>query len=400
MSRGNENHAELANDRARNNSNGSNDIAVLRHCLSSKRPAEMDRASWELIKRLHHVDVDIDIESLALAQELQKEELLLFDRSKRQLEEQLSLTVAKRIQEEDFHRRLAEKLLEEKQSLEVAKLIQAEENLQEASSRHRTLTKTEVLQSLEPCQRAALNFVQVKALRMHSIALPALKRRIKGLGFEVDSLYRCLEYVQEDAPIIIHLKQETLNLLVKDTHYRNLFETKTSGGNKDPQVRHKWEESLFGRCYNGCEPSLRPKYGCLNITGDIRGVGPARYYGAMFLTLAPHVRHRATFSDKDTGSAKAGMLATNELYAHILAQYPDTDLRAALSVSRIGGAPSKCGMYKEVQIHGPVCLATDVQALSVPGRAKEASIQLQHDVEKFQELTGCNVLWQGDLLGS
>ena len=39
-------------------------------------------------------------------------------------------------------------------------------------------------------------------------------------------------YIAEDAPIIIHFDlSKTIKEFVKDTQYRNLFETNTSGGN-------------------------------------------------------------------------------------------------------------------------------------------------------------------------
>ena len=117
-----------------------------------------------------------------------------------------------------------------------------------------------------------------------------------------------------------------------------------------------------------------------------------------------HVRYRSTFFDADTGNAfhvatNQKSLATNEHYSHVLMGYQDVELKAALMVSdgasRVRGAPSKCVEYKEVQIHGPVCLATDVQALSVPGSEKEASETLRQHVEAFQKKVRCNILWQG-----
>ena len=64
------------------------------------------------------------------------------------------------------------------------------------------------------------------------------------------------------------------------------------------------------------------------------------------------------------------------------------------------GSPSKCpkGGHKEVQIHGPICLETDVETLSLPGRYKHASATLKSQVMKFQTKTNCNILWQQDVL--
>ena len=66
--------------------------------------------------------------------------------------------------------------------------------------------------------------------------------------------------------------------------------------------------------------------------------------------------------------------------------------------ARHGGRPSDCTKYKEVQIHGPICLATDIQALSIPGRQKDAGVSLARNVESFRKMTNCNILWQEDLL--
>jgi hypothetical protein len=62
------------------------------------------------------------------------------------------------------------------------------------------------------------------------------------------------------------------------------------------------------------------------------------------------------------------------------------------------GAPSTSfAQYKEVQIHGPVNIRSDVQMLSLPGTEADASVELQRTVQQFHELSGCNIIWQGDL---
>ena len=181
---------------------------------------------------------------------------------------------------------------------------------------------------------------------------------------------------------------------------------------------------MFGPAYDRCSAFQRPKYGCVNITGDIEGVKPARHYGRLFMTLKKSVRHRCTFFDKDTGgfdthkklkaagsgfaaaynyagpsATSATSLATSRYYAHVLEGYADDEIKSILDLSRVGGGQSICQMYKEAQIHGPVCLATDVEALSVPGREIDASKALGKLVTAFQKQTKCSVLWQGDLFG-
>ena len=88
----------------------------------------------------------------------------------------------------------------------------------------------------------------------------------------------------------------------------------------------------------------------------------------------------------------------------MLNMYSDVELTTALrsaSEWRLRGAPSKSfAQYKEVQIHGPVDLRTDVQVLSVPGKETAAQPDLVGVVNAFRKLSQCNVLWQGDMMGA
>ena len=57
--------------------------------------------------------------------------------------------------------------------------------------------------------------------------------------------HRTLHWVRSAAPIIIHINLDrVLKFLVKDTHYRNRFETGTSGGSTDKVARKSWEVRL------------------------------------------------------------------------------------------------------------------------------------------------------------
>lgn len=157
---------------------------------------------------------------------------------------------------------------------------------------------------------------------------------------------------------------------------------------------------MFGRHYDTATAFQRVKYGCINLTGDIEGVRPARSYGAFFVSLKPSVRHRCTMHNMDTGGFRHGdTLATARNYSHVLEKYSEEELQSILALSRVGGGKSKCMCYKEIQIHGPVCLATDIESLSVPGRKSDASKQLLSMVDSFQKKAKCSILWQGDLLG-
>jgi Protein of unknown function (DUF3626) len=353
--------------------------------------------------------------SLALAEKLQTQEWER--RRQEQLEqEQLDVQLARKLMEEEISDsscdhdskelqeqldcELAQQLLEESSRLDLSLIHRMED---ESRARRLRAGPIPLENLLEPCQQRAVQYVRQQAEQMHNQALPFLMDRIMHLGFEPEDLQICLQYIRDDAPIIIHLTEVTLTQLTRDTHYRNLFEVHTSGGCKDKSKRATWETTMFGNCYDDhCPPFERPKYGCLNITGDIAGVRSARRYGNCYLTLHEHVRQRATFFDRDSGGFVAQRtLATNEYYAHILNEYNHLDLQAAMNVAcnaRVGGARSWCSVYKEVQIHGPIQLAYDIQAVSLPGREADATPEFRQSVLEFQTQTNCNVLWQLDLL--
>lgn len=176
-------------------------------------------------------------------------------------------------------------------------------------------TKEEVWKKLEPCQRAAMRHVDSQAKSLHGKALPALLKRALLLGFTHADLDSSLVYIRDEAPIVVHLGAETLALLCKDPWYRSQFETGTSKGVNDRAQRQQWENLMFANAYASAKDGEHPKYGCLNITGDIRGVCGARGYGELFMTLAPAVRHRTSFSNgiKPYGSVRVPM-ATNDWF--------------------------------------------------------------------------------------
>ena len=59
-------------------------------------------------------------------------------------------------------------------------------------------------------------------------------------------VHRVLLWVRHEAPIIIHVQLDSvLHYLVKDTHYRNQFETRTSGGCTELRIRGSWEVQIL-----------------------------------------------------------------------------------------------------------------------------------------------------------
>ena len=389
------------------------EVGVSRLASKRKRPPDIDDASWKLIQQLqageHGNDKDEAHDEIAVVR---------FDRVMSFAMDTRSTSLRGR-QQEEADRAMALKLHadEERQSerrhkqrrrlqegdQSIAQVFQQED--ERGRKRQQRFTKEEALGILTPAQLQAVNYVKDKAKFMHEASLQQLQGRAKSQGFSPEVLQQCLDYIRDDAPIVIHMAENTLFLLVKDTHYRNLFETNTSCGSTAKRARAKWEANMFGNCYGRahCPAFCKPKYGALNYAGDIQGVNNARQiYGELVLILQPHVRHRSTFYNQDTGAFVAtATLATNKYYGHILNAYDNRELSQVLKVctsARIGGLRSNCTSYKEVQIHGPVCLATDILALSIPGKERNGSKKLKEAVVAFQEKTNCNILWQGDLL--
>lgn len=342
--------------------------------------------------------------ALRLQQREQNQQLHLFSREAQSEDE----VMARRMQEQEYANAVALMAQQQAKDEDVARRVQVEEQRKEEQLREAASKKKhgsiQSLDELTDCQRSALNHVKAKAAALHSAALEPLGRRVLGLGFTRDDFNSLLAYVKDDAPVIIHLKQKTLSMLVADPMYRNQFETGTSGGTLGGG-RAAWEDVIFDKQYSGARADERPKYGCLNMTGDYNGVLVARqHYGEAFMILKPDVRLRTTFTDQDSSASDGTDIATNDFYAHVFHRYTDVELQVVLGIartaeSRIRGASSRAfAQYKEAQVHGPISIRQDVLALSVPGWEAKSGKQLRSDVAAFQSLSACNVMWQAELL--
>merc|ERR1719421_1695548 len=117
-----------------------------------------------------------------------------------------------------------------------------------------------------------------------------------------------------------------------DTHYRNQFETASSGGLLKPAVRERWERDLFGGTYDKADGFDRCKYGVLNVMNDFRGVVKCAQYGDSYLVLKD-VRLRCTLSPEDSANLKADRLAVLDYYAHVLEEYSDSELLETMKVA-------------------------------------------------------------------
>lgn len=207
----------------------------------------------------------------------------------------------------------------------------------------------------------------------------------RNLRISRTSLIKTLLYIR-DAQITIHLTLETLKIIVTDTHYRNQFETKTSGGKLDYDMRIKWENDLFGGAYNESQAFDRCKYECLNMNPGNRPVTDAGAYGDNYLILKSGIRARVTCCYGDSSDlTNKNRVGTLDNYAHILSQFSDYEIQEIVNLANGISKEVEAHMsYKEVQIHGPIVLRTDIEALVIHHRYKyKENPDLCKLVEKF-----------------
>jgi hypothetical protein len=180
-----------------------------------------------------------------------------------------------------------------------------------------------------------------------------------------------LQWIQEKAPIVIPIDLETVgHRLADDTHFRNQFELESCEPLEDLQ-RNEWEEALFSGAYRDASPSLRCKYGILNIANDKRGARKSSGCTTWsYLQLHPGIRHRATLTPSATGSRRmwSTRLGTMDYYAHVFEEYSDAEFQAAIEVGTRRSESLDSGVMnslKEVQIHGEVNLSRDIEVVMV-----------------------------------
>jgi len=229
-------------------------------------------------------------------------------------------------------------------------------------------------------QRHAVAHTRTISQYYHRQAWTRLLAKAKALGFKDKDVFATLDYIREQAPLIIHLQldkqigdEQLIDKLHKDTHYRNQFETGVSGGYLGTHVRAIWEHDLFGDAYDKAQGGDRPKYGVLNNTNDPLGCATCRQYGDSYLLLKD-VRLRTTFSAEDSANLKAEELACCDYYAHVLNEYSDKELGITLLVGsgKVESAPSHdIRAYKEAQFHGMVLLKKHILKLVAHERLKK-----------------------------
>jgi hypothetical protein len=141
-----------------------------------------------------------------------------------------------------------------------------------------------------------------------------------------------------------------LEAMGRDGRYRSQFETGTSNGGLTAYPgggRWSWESRIFGAAYDDAPAAERPAYGSLNFRRRTAGGSPR--FGSSHLRLRPDTLARTTFCypDSYTEPDHFGVAAAMSLIELAEADDPDDLLDD----------------YIEAQVHGPVRLDRDVEAV-------------------------------------
>lgn len=255
------------------------------------------------------------------------------------------------------------------------------------------------LERLLPQQRKALAHVAQLASRSGARTRDDAIRIVARAGLREVAYEEALSSLRRRARIALHFHPERLDGagrsvaegLLRDGVYRSQFETALSSGSPSAfpgGERDAWEERLFGGAYHaaGGAASDRPRYGALDVARHPDG--PAPRFGSCYFLLRPHVSVRSTFtfgdSHEDGATARTGTLdqldpvmasllervergrgafALQDLTVAGLLHRLTHELAAPLRDPGTGRPGRALDSYIEVQVHGAIDLAEDVERL-------------------------------------
>lgn len=132
--------------------------------------------------------------------------------------------------------------------------------------------------------------------------------------------------------------------------YRSQFETGVSGGGLTAYKggdRFEWERRMFGGVYDVLGAEARPKYGALNLCGDLYGAAPR--FGSCYFRLTPATLERTTFCYPDSVFQPSAFATSSRFgLVNVMATPPTED---------------PLDHYIEAHVHGTILILRDVEAL-------------------------------------
>lgn len=218
--------------------------------------------------------------------------------------------------------------------------------------------------------RAALTNKRISSIR--EIA------RLRGV--EPEALFAELEEAiartTAESRVQIRIRPGALAQVLDDGRFKSQFETNTSGGALDQNLRARAEEKMFGY-ERELDPASRPIYGYLSGANELSVNG----YGEIRVVLRDDVRARTTFVlDDSLGPGAFGetipapVEAPNSL-AMNWGGYRQFSVDLDLRQARLNDIS---GIYPEAQIHGGVAV-TDIEEVVLPGWQPSNVWQIDYD---------------------
>lgn len=276
---------------------------------------------------------------------------------------------------------------------------------------------------LTAAQAAALEHVQTLAERDRATATERAAMVLARAGIELDVGELCA-LIAERGRVVVNFHRDriasdgrtVLGALSEDGLYRNQFETGISNGGLGA-VRERFEEQLFAGTYAqaGVLAVERPKYGGLDLVGHLDG--PCPRFGSCHLRLRREVLFRFSFSFGDSVT-EPDAVGTIEVFEPVLAALLDA-IEAGGHTSAIGSCSTVLGLeapsvsflvallrdgpqqrrqpgralddYIEAQVHGPLRLADDVEALVADPSFRQTTFGAQ--LEGLARTFGFSLFW-------
>lgn len=159
--------------------------------------------------------------------------------------------------------------------------------------------------------------------------------------------------------------------------YLSQYKTGISNGGRTAVpggYRDLCEQQLFGGAYDAAASGDRPLYGAFDLLMDPHGGSPR--FGSSFLVLRDHVRQRVTLcvGDSHAGPRDVGTFNEPQCVLAALAEQSKASalldrplgedaFREALARRLVVPAGRRLDGYVEIQVHGGVTLAEDVEEL-------------------------------------
>ncbi len=267
-------------------------------------------------------------------------------------------------------------------------------------------------------QKAALSKVRKESEPKSKEAMSKLMDKFKAArsSFSKSDLDTVLKYIGYKAEIHINLKcdkrigsKPLLQVLVDDPdrRYKNQFETGASGGALSGSSRRSTEKQLFGSAYDSADGDKRCKYGNLNLLSSFLGDDRASHYGKSYFVLNDkEVRERTTITSGDSLGAvsriQVGCLHPKHI-AHVLNEsikISKNPKEMASVIDHLACSPEKpftkaidrslLPQYQELQLHGSIDLARDVDELIIhPDELRSSGVR--EAASKFAAVFGARV---------